>query len=56
MSQVFIFLFITLQTRVEGYTKFMSLTYKPASEPLHISLKAGCTPLTLPALKALSPP
>ena len=32
----FFFLFITLKPRVEGYTKSMSLTYEPASKPLHI--------------------
>ena len=28
--------FITLKPRVERYTKSKSLTYEPASEPLHI--------------------
>ena len=31
--------FITLKPRVECYTQSMSLTYEPASEPLHISVK-----------------
>ena len=31
------FFFITLEPRVEWYTKFMSLKNEPSSEPLHIS-------------------
>ena len=33
------FFFVTLEPRVEGYTKSMSLKYEPASEPLHIYVK-----------------
>jgi len=33
-------LFITIKPRVERYTKFMSLKYEPASEPLHIFVLA----------------
>jgi len=35
----FWFFFITLKPRIEPYTKSTSLKYKPASEPLHISVK-----------------
>ena len=35
----FIFFFVARKPRVERYTKPMSLTYEPASEPLHISVK-----------------
>ena len=35
--QLLFFFFITLKPRVEGYTKYVSLKYEPASEPLHIS-------------------
>ena len=36
---VFLFFFITLKPRVVWYTKSVSLSYEPASEPLHISVK-----------------
>ena len=36
-----LFFFVTLKPRVRGYTKSMSVRYKPASEPLHISVKGG---------------
>ena len=35
---VLLLFFITLKPRVESYTTSMSLTYEPASEPLHISV------------------
>ena len=31
--------FITLKSRVKRYTKYISLRYAPASEPLNISVK-----------------
>ena len=34
-----LFFFITLKPSVECYTKSMSLTYEPTSEPLHVSVK-----------------
>jgi len=35
----FFFMVFTLKPRIERYTKYMSLKYEPASEPLHISVK-----------------